>query len=91
MTVTIQLSSLLREYVGGMSDFRLAAPSVRAAMLEIERTHPALYRSVCDETGAVRKHVNIFVNTHNTRDAKGIDTPLSPGDVVTILQAVSGG
>lgn len=90
MTVTIQLSSLLREY-SGASDLRLAASSVRDALLEIERSHPPLYKSVCDETGAVRRHVNIFVNSHNTRDAKGLDTPLTPGDVVTILQAVSGG
>lgn len=91
MTVTIQLSSLLREYCGGISDFRLAAPSVRGALVEIERAHPALFRSVCDETGALRKHVNIFVNTRNTRDGRGLDTELSSGDVVTIIQAVSGG
>lgn len=91
MTVTIQLSSLLRAYCGGIADFRLAASSVRSALGEIEQAHPALYRSVCDETGAVRKHVNIFVNTHNTRDVKGLDTQLASGDVVTIIQAVSGG
>jgi molybdopterin converting factor small subunit len=91
MTVTIQLSSLLRAYCGGIPDFGVKAPSVRAALAEIQEAHPALYRSVCDETGAVRRHVNIFVNSHNTRDAHGLDTQLSSGDVVTILQAVSGG
>ena len=52
---------------------------------------PSLYRSVCDETGAVRRHVNLFVNTSHVRDREGLDTALAPGDVVTILPAVSGG
>ncbi|MBL8859826.1 MAG: MoaD/ThiS family protein [Planctomycetes bacterium] len=91
MTVTIQISALLREYSGGVPDFKLEATSVRAALAEIERLHPQVYRGVCDETGSVRKHVNIFVNTQNTRDGSGLDTQLTPGDVVMILQAVSGG
>ena len=58
---------------------------------ELERRHPSLYRSVCDETGAVRRHVNLFVNADHIRDRDGLDTALLPGDVVTILPAVSGG
>ena len=39
----------------------------------------------------MRRHVNLFVNSDNVRDLDGLDTPLAPGDVVTILPAVSGG
>jgi molybdopterin converting factor small subunit len=46
---------------------------------------------VCDETGAVRRHLNIFVNADNIRDRDGLDTALKRGDVVTIVPAVSGG
>ena len=69
----------------------ISAPTVRAALEELERSQPALYRNVCDETGAVRRHLNVFVNTDNVRDLDGLDTALAPGDVVTILPAVSGG
>jgi molybdopterin converting factor small subunit len=64
---------------------------VRAALDEIERRHPSLYSCVCDETGAVRRHINLFVNTSHVRDRDGLDTVLAPGDEVTILPAVSGG
>jgi len=64
---------------------------MRFRVEELERRYPALYRNVCDETGAVRRHINVFVNTHHMRDRAGLDTPLSPGDEVTILPAVSGG
>ena len=39
----------------------------------------------------MRRHVNLFVNADHMRDRDGLDTALAPGDVVTILPAVSGG
>jgi molybdopterin converting factor small subunit len=39
----------------------------------------------------LRRHINLFVNTHHMRDRDGLDTSLEPGDVVTIMTAVSGG
>ena len=91
MTITIRVPGMLRDCCGGTSELTLSAASVRAALDELELRYPALYRSICEETGAVRRHINLFVNTSNVRDREGLDTALSPGDVVTILPAVSGG
>jgi sulfur-carrier protein len=91
MTITIHVPAALRAYCRGASKLALSAPSVRAVLEQIERNHPALYRSICDETGAVRRHVNLFVNTSHVRDREGLDTALVPGDTITILPAVSGG
>jgi len=89
--VTVFVPSMLRAWCGDASEVAVSAPSVRAALEEIERRHPSLYRSVCDETGRVRRHVNLFVNESNVRDREGLETPLAPGDTLTILPAVSGG
>lgn len=89
--VTVFVPTPLRAYSGGKAELRLDAPSVRAVLQELERRHPGLYRSVCDDTGAVRRHVNLFVNESHVRDRDGLDTALAPGDKVTILPAVSGG
>ena len=91
MGITVYIPGPLRDRCGGARELTLDAPSVRAALEEIERRHPALHRGVCDETGAVRRHVNLFVNNANVRDREGLDTTLAPGDVLTILPAVSGG
>jgi molybdopterin converting factor small subunit len=69
----------------------MSAGTVRAALEALERTQSALYRNVCDETGALRPHLNVFVNADNMRDLNGVETTLTAGDVVTILPAVSGG
>lgn len=91
MSITVHVPSPLRGDCEGASQLRLSAGNVRTALEEIERRYPSLHRSICDETGAVRRHVNLFVNTSHVRDRDGLDTTLTPGDVLTILPAVSGG
>jgi sulfur-carrier protein len=91
MTIKIHVPAALRGYCDGASELSVSAATVRAALEQLERSHPALYGSVCDETGRLRRHVNLFVNTAHVREREGLDTMLAPGDVVTILPAVSGG
>jgi sulfur-carrier protein len=89
--ITIHVPRELRACCKGASEILLSAPSVRAVLDELERRHPALYRAICDDTGAVRRHVNVFVNKDHIRDRDGLDTALVPGDNIIILPAVSGG
>ncbi len=90
-TIRILVPPMLRDCCGGASELPLHAGSVRAALEELERRHPSLHRSICDETGRVRRHVNLFVNALHVRDRDGLDTALVAGDVLTVLPAVSGG
>jgi molybdopterin converting factor small subunit len=90
-TVTVRVPGVLRASCGGLKEFPLSVSSVRAALDAIERLYPSLHRCICDETGAVRRHVNVFVNMDHVRDRAGLDTALAPGDVVWFLPAVSGG
>jgi sulfur-carrier protein len=89
--VVIHVPGMLRQYCGGAVQIPLAASTVQRALDYLEREELALYRNVCDETGRVRRHLNVFVNADNTKDLNGVDTGLRSGDVVTILPAVSGG
>ena len=91
MSITIQVPSVLSQTCGRASELSLSASTVRAAIEQLERSHPSLHRSICDETGAMRRHINLFVNGAHMRQREGLDTALQPGDVITILPAVSGG
>ena len=90
-TVTIYVPGPLQTYCAGASQLSLSARTVRAALEDLERSQSVLYRNICDETGTLRRHLNVFVNSDNMRDLDGVDTPLAAGDVVTIVPAVSGG
>jgi molybdopterin converting factor small subunit len=91
MAITVYVPPPLRAECGGASELVVQANTVRAALVSLEQSHPGLYRGVCDETGAVRRHVNLFVNSDHVRDRQGLDTSLVAGDVLTILPSVSGG
>ncbi|MFO0582750.1 MAG: MoaD/ThiS family protein [Anaeromyxobacter sp.] len=89
--ITFFFHGSLRSHAGGEARLSLRAPSVRAALAELERTHPSLYACLCDETGALRRHLSVFVNSRHVADREGIETRLVPGDAVVVLPAVSGG
>lgn len=91
MTITVRIPSALRDTIAGACELSVAASTIAAALNEIEEKHPNLYRNVCDETGMVRRHINVFINKELVRDSEQFSTQLSPGDVVTIMTAVSGG
>jgi len=89
--VHVLIPALLRNYCGGAREFDLPAEQLREALAELERRYPSLHAGVCDETGAIRRHINVFVNTAHIRDLNGLDTCFVSGDVLTFLPAVSGG
>ena len=89
--VIVSVPTPLRDRCGGASELEVSATDLQDLLDELERSHPALYQGICDETGAVRRHINLFVNIYHMRDCNGLDTPLEPGDVVSIMTAVSGG
>lgn len=89
--VELFVPEMLRQYCGKARTLDVSGGTVRDVLDEIARAYPALYVNVCDETGAVRKHINIFINDDHMRDRAGLETPVGAGDIVTILPAVSGG
>lgn len=91
MSIRVHVPAPLRNQCAGASELELAADSLHAVFGELRRTHPALYTSICDETGALRRHVNLFVNEERVRDRARLDGELQPGDILTIMPAVSGG
>lgn len=90
-SVQVLIPGPLRGTCGGAEVLAISAATVREALGRLEQQFPALYRSICDDTGTVRRHINVFVNTQHMRDRQGLETPLVAGDEVIILPAVSGG
>lgn len=90
-SITIQIPRELRILCDGSKSLALFASNVRDVLNELERQHPAIHRNICDETGRLRRHINLFVNSSLMRERQGLETVLESGDVITILPAVSGG
>ncbi|MFA8020949.1 MoaD/ThiS family protein [Bremerella cremea] len=82
---------MLRSECQGASQVQVEAATVQQALDQLQQVRPNLFRSVCDETGAVRKHIHLFLNDDLLHRTDGLATPLTPDDVLFIMTAVSGG
>ena len=87
----VHLPSLLRPAVGGASSVRVRAATLGQCFERLVAQHPLLAPHLFNDRGDLREHVNVFVNERNVRWLESRETPLYPGDSITILQAVSGG
>ena len=94
MSVRVLLPRLLSDCTGGRTavDVDLAAPGTVRALLDVLATeHPVFDRRVRDETGALRRHVNVYVDGEEVRRLDGLATPVPPGAEVMVVQSVAGG
>ncbi|HEX8930262.1 MAG TPA: ubiquitin-like small modifier protein 1 [Actinomycetota bacterium] len=92
MPVRLHLPGALRQYAGGASVLELAGDSTVSELLgALGGDHPGVHQRVVDELGALRPHVNVFVNGENIRHLDGMATSVGEGDEVWLLPAISGG
>ena len=90
--VVVRIPSALTELAGGRTLTLSPAPADVAGLLDtIGELRPALARRVRDETGALRRFVNVYVDGDDIRHLAGTATPLRPGSEVHILPSVAGG
>ncbi len=92
--VTLVVPRLLAECTGGRRELSLALTdtgTVGAVLDAVAAEHPVFDRRVRDETGALRRHVNVYVGGEDVRRLEGLATPVGPGDEVMVIQSVAGG
>lgn len=81
----------LQRFFPALSEGEVAGATVREVVDEIERSHPGFASYILDETGRLRRHVNVFVGEEPIRDRDRLGDALGPDDRVFITQALSGG
>lgn len=91
MSVTVRVPTPLRKVANGAKDVRADGGSVGELIEDLERQYPGFRDRLCEEDGALRRFINIYVNGEDIRYAQGIDTALKDGDELSIIPAVSGG
>lgn len=83
----VRLRGQLKKLAGDQGEHPVDGASVAELMRALERSQPALAGWILDERGRIRRHINVFVNAEQARD----DDPVSDGDQVDVLPAISGG
>lgn len=88
---SVTLTRHLRRFFPTLEDGDVPGRTVRELLDALERRHPGFASYVLDETGRLRRHVNVFIGEEPIRDREHLRDALAPTDKVCILQALSGG
>ncbi|MCQ4121242.1 ubiquitin-like small modifier protein 1 [Rhodococcus tibetensis] len=92
--VSVRVPRALASIVGGERavDVPLDSVATVAEVLDVlTEQYPVLGRRIRDETGALRRYVNVYVDGEDVRLRNGVGTEVAPGQELQILQSVAGG
>ena len=89
---TVLLPGMLRAEAGGSARLEVGYGGTLGVVLdEIGRRWPRLERRIRDESGALRRYVNVYVDGEDCRRTGGLATPVPAGAEVQVLPSVAGG
>lgn len=91
MTVTVRIPTTLRTLTGGASEVEIEGAKVSEVLANLEDAHPGFSSRILDDSGALRRFVNVFVADEDVRFMDGLDTAVTDGATVSIIPAVAGG
>jgi len=93
VTVQVVLPGALADLAEGAKhlDVDPAGETLADLLDALAARHPTLGRRIRDETGRVRRFVNVYVDGEDVRWQGGLDTAVRDGAVVQVLPSVAGG
>jgi sulfur-carrier protein len=87
----VRIPGPLRPLTDGAGDVEVAGATVGAVLEDLVRRHPGLLRHLRSEHGALREHVNVYLNEDDIRYLDGEATVVSAGDTITVVPSIAGG
>jgi molybdopterin synthase sulfur carrier subunit len=91
MAVKVRIPTQLRELTGGAAEVDVDGTTVAEVLKQLEAAHAGFAERLYDDQGELRRFVNVFVADEDIRFLQGLDTPVTEGQVVSIVPAVAGG
>jgi molybdopterin synthase sulfur carrier subunit len=89
--IKVRIPTPLRPLTKGQGEVEAQASDIANMIETLNEAHPGLKDRLCDESGELRRFVNIYVNEEDIRFLKGKETSLNDGDEVSIVPAIAGG
>lgn len=88
---SVRIPTPLRKLTSDQDEVNISAANISALIDELENQYPGLKARICDESGEVRRFINLYVNNEDIRFLDGKETALNENDVVSIIPAIAGG
>jgi molybdopterin synthase sulfur carrier subunit len=91
MSVKVRIPTPLRGLTGEQDVVAGEEGTLAMCIDGLETSFPGIKERICDETGELRRFVNVYINGEDVRFMEGLGSSLKAGDEVSIVPAVAGG
>ena len=91
MAVTVLIPTPLRKLTGDQETVLTSPGTIDSVVKELEAQFPGFASRLTDETGNLRKFVNVYLNEEDVRFLSGRETEVKDGDTISIVPAIAGG
>lgn len=91
MSVLIRIPTPLQKLAGDKAEVSVEASTLREAVAQLAAQNEEFKTRLLDDSGELRRFVNVYVNEEDVRFLQKLDTPLKAGDEVSIVPAIAGG
>ncbi|TDU88751.1 molybdopterin synthase subunit MoaD [Kribbella voronezhensis] len=91
MSVSVRVPTILRPYTQGASEVSVEGSTLSEVLESLDTSYPGIKGRVLDESGELRRFVNVYVDNDDVRFSEGLQTAIKDGGQVSIIPAVAGG
>ena len=91
MSIKVRIPQPLQKLTQGKELIEAKASDIRSLVDDLEVKFPGIKDRICDESGKIRRFINIYVNEEDVRFLEGDKTKIKDGDEVSIVPAIAGG
>jgi molybdopterin synthase sulfur carrier subunit len=91
MPAKVRIPTPLRKLTNNDELVDVSPGTIGSAIAELQSRYPGIRERLLDESGAVRRFVNVYVNEEDIRFLQNQQTPVKDGDEVSIIPAIAGG
>ncbi|MDA0751641.1 MAG: MoaD/ThiS family protein [Verrucomicrobia bacterium] len=91
MAITVRIPTPLRKLTNNEELVEINASNVGEAINELQSRYPGIQERLVDESGEIRRFVNVYVNEEDIRFLQNKETALKDNDEISIIPAIAGG
>jgi len=90
MSLKVVIPTPLRKFTSGAESVEVEAGTVKDILDKLDAKYPGFRASICDESGSLRRFINIYLDGEDVRFLENLATPAADGSELAIVPAISG-
>jgi molybdopterin synthase sulfur carrier subunit len=88
---TVKIPTQLRSLTSGLQEVEASGGTIGEVLDDLDHRYPGIGERILDDSGALRRFVNLYVNDEDVRFLDGTSTRVPEGAKLSIVPAVAGG